>query len=273
MSILVTGATGAIGRLVVEQLVSRGERVHALTRKPETATFKIGVQVFKGDLTAAPPAEALASVKQVFLFPAMGDLQPFLATLKPAGVEHLVVLSSLAAALERPRDRRSVSAHHHLAVEAAAKATGLPITVLRPGSFANNLCAWAHSIKSTGGVVGPWPKAVQAPIHEADIADAAVAAMQPGFKRGQILPMKGPEALTREQQLRAIGHALGKTLVFRECTPAEFTAMSAKFMPPEITSMLLEYWSETTTEPEVAQGSGRTLAQWAADHIVEFRPA
>ncbi|OSC70402.1 hydroxylase, partial [Streptomyces sp. BF-3] len=51
MTILVTGATGTVGRRVVEQLLERGEQVRALTRDPERAEFPAGVEVVGGDLT------------------------------------------------------------------------------------------------------------------------------------------------------------------------------------------------------------------------------
>jgi uncharacterized protein YbjT (DUF2867 family) len=57
MTILVTGATGNVGRIVVERLVEAGERVRVITRRPETAVFPAGVEVGYGDLTdpATPP--------------------------------------------------------------------------------------------------------------------------------------------------------------------------------------------------------------------------
>ena len=53
----------------------------------------------------------------------------------------------------------------------------MPTTVLRPGDMANNLRYWAWTIKSAGSVFGPYPTSAQAPIHEADIAAVAAAAL------------------------------------------------------------------------------------------------
>src|SRR5690606_13291327 len=97
------------------------------------------------------------------------------------GVPRLVLLSSLAAALEHERDHGSASQRHHSAIEEAVRASGAPWTILRPGTFAANLLTWSQPIRFTGGVRGPYPTSAQAPIHEADAAAAAAAVLaQPG---------------------------------------------------------------------------------------------
>src|SRR5512147_1916152 len=99
MSYLITGASGSVGKQVVNQLVEAGARVHALSRKPEQANLPAEVKVFQGDLSASDLQEKMFDgVKGIFLFPAYGNLRPFLSKAKAAGVEHVVVLSSLAAA-------------------------------------------------------------------------------------------------------------------------------------------------------------------------------
>jgi uncharacterized protein YbjT (DUF2867 family) len=279
MSILVTGATGAIGRLIVAQLHLQGHRVRALSREPSKARLPEGVEVKQGSLSTGELARgALDGVRAVFLFPAEGGVDGFLKQAITAGVEHLVVLSSLAAAQEHARDLRSMSARHHLAIEDSARRSGLETTVLRPGTFANNLLAWAHSIKAAGLVAGPYPRSAQAPIHEADIADVAVAALTGSALRGQTLPMTGPEALAREAQLATIGRALGRALTFHETSPETFASSMERFMSPDIVRMLLDYWSDTSTTPDVVRPvdaltghPGRTLARWAEDHVTDFR--
>jgi uncharacterized protein YbjT (DUF2867 family) len=149
MSYLITGATGAVGRHIVNELVATGVEVHALSRKPDQANLPAGVRMFKGDLSASDLQEGVFDgVKGMFLFPAYGDLKPFLGKAKAAGVEHVVVLSSLAAAAEFPRDLNSPSYHHHRAVERAVEASGMAYTFLRPGSFANNLGIYRQNRES-----------------------------------------------------------------------------------------------------------------------------
>ena len=276
MVYLVTGATGPVGGAVVSQLLAQGKKVRIVTRGKEQAPA--GAEVVRGDFTKGDlPPEAFAGVRKAFVFPALGGIDPFLQQAKRAGVEHLVVLSSLAAALEHERDKGSMSAVHHLAIEKAVEATGIPATILRPGSFANNLLFWAHTIKAAGAVFAPFAKSAQAPIHEADIAAVATLALTEAGHEGKTYAMTGPEALTRIEQLDAIGDALGRKLRFQEIPPQAFQAEMSKYMPAPVIKMLLDYWSDTLAKAEVVlptvqelTGRARTLAQWAKDHVAAF---
>lgn len=152
------------------------------------------------------------------------------------------------------------------------------VTILRPGTFANNLRAWAHPIRAGAPIELAYPTSAQAPIHEADIAAVAVAALLDPRHRGRVLPMTGPQALTRVEQLATIGRAIGRTLPHREVSAEQFSASMSRFMPPPLIKMLLDYWSDTAHTPdvvrstvqEVAGHAARTLSQWAADHAADF---
>jgi uncharacterized protein YbjT (DUF2867 family) len=278
MPYLVTGATGAVGRQIVDQLLSAGADVRAISRTPDRSGLPRGVDVVAGDFAKGEfPDSHFAGVKKVFVFPAEGALDRFLQRAKTTGVEHFVVLSSLAVSEEHPRDIGSASNLHHARIEQAVAATGIPATVLRPGTFANNLLAWAPTIKATGGVFGPFPRSAQAPIHEADVAAVVVKALLSDWHQSQVYPMTGPEALTRVEQLEAIGSAVGRPLQFRETSPEQFRESMLKYMPESIIQMLLDYWSDTVTKPDVVRSTApitgrpaRTLAQWAKDHISDF---
>jgi uncharacterized protein YbjT (DUF2867 family) len=279
MSYLITGATGAVGGHIVNQLVAAEVEVHALTRKPEQANLPASVKVFTGDLSDGDLQEGMfKGVKGLFLFPAYGDIKPFLAEAKAAGVEHIVLLSSLAAAAEFPRDLNSPSYRHHRAIEQAVEESGISYTFLRPGSFANNLRFWAYSIKTAKAVYGPYPQSAQALIHEADVAAVAVAALTDNKHRGATYALTGPESLTQADQLRTIGTAIGQELNYCTISPEQFTKSMSQFMPAGVIKMMLDYWSDTVTRPDavrptVAQITGRpahTLTQWAADHVSDF---
>jgi uncharacterized protein YbjT (DUF2867 family) len=277
-NILVTGATGTVGRHLVDQLLAGGHRVRALTRSPEKANLPQEVELIAGDLAGPPAAGLFDGVDSAFVFPAK-EVAGFVKAAAAAGVPHLVLLSSLAAALEHERDRGSASQVHHSAVEDAVRDSGATWTILRPGTFAGNLLPWAQPIRFTGGVSGPYPTSAQAPIHEADIAAvAAVALTEPGHA-GQHYAMTGPQALTRIEQLNAIGTAIGRDLRFTETTPDEFrTEMRSYGVGDDIISMLLDYWSDTVDAPDVVRPTvqqltgrpARTLAEWAADHATAF---
>jgi uncharacterized protein YbjT (DUF2867 family) len=276
MTTLVTGGTGTIGRLVVRGLLARRIPVRIASRRT-TDDVPAGAEHVVSDLAGPLTAGLFDGVRQMFLFPAHGDLSPALERAAASGVEHVVVLSSLAAAGAKERDLDSVSGLHHRAVEQAVAASGLPATILRPGTFATNLLFWATSIRHSGGVDGPYPESAQAPVHEADIADVAVAALTDERCRGAVHPLTGPQTLTQAVQLATIAAALGRPLTYRTITPEQFTATMTQWMPPRIVAMMLRYWSETIHEPDTVHssqaitGRTRTLAEWAADHIADFR--
>src|ERR1700694_2146646 len=202
MTYLITGATGPIGRNLVQQLVSEGHQVRVTTRTPEKAAFPESVDVVVGDFASGDlPTQTFHGVTRAFVFPAVGGIDGFLDRVVGCDIDQLVLLSSLSAAEEHARDHGSVSNVHHAAIEAAVAATGIPTTVIRPGDLANNLLFWAWSIKTSGTVHGPYAGSAQAPIHEADIAAVAATALTTEGHAGKVYPMTGPQALTRAQQL------------------------------------------------------------------------
>ncbi|GAB2619472.1 nucleotide-diphosphate-sugar epimerase [Paractinoplanes abujensis] len=275
MTILVTGATGAVGRHLVDVLVKRGEKVRAVSRTPQSAALPDGVEVVGPDVTP----ELVDGVDRVFVFPTGAQQVADLVT--AAGESRFVVLSSLAAAGELPREVRSASYAHHRAIEQAVTSRTGEWTILRPGTFANNLLSWAWPIKAGMPVRAPYIKSAQPPIHEADIADAAATALLQDGHIGQFYPLTGPESLTRIEQVAAIGAGLGRHLDLVEISPDEFRADVARFIPEDIIVMLLEYWSETVTAPDPVRSGvpdltgapGRTLEQWARDHRADFGQA
>ena len=281
MPILVTGATGSVGRHLVAELLTAGATVRAVTRDPDRADLPAGIDVVAGNYaTGDLPAGIFDGVERAFVFPADEGIGAFAAAVGSAGLERLVAMSSAAASLRYPRDRRSASARHHLAFETDLHATGIPLTILRPGPFANNLLGWAHTIRAAGFAAGPYPESRQAPLHEADVAAvAAVALLADGDALdGQILELSGPQALTRREQLAAIGAALGRDLTFREQAPGEFAAAMAPYMPGEIIEMVLDHWHDTQFDPDlvfptteaVTGRPARTLREWARDHVADF---
>ncbi|MEV0398365.1 NAD(P)H-binding protein [Polymorphospora rubra] len=283
MTILVTGATGAVGRNLTSALASVGEQVRAVSRKPQEADLPEGVEVVGADLTASSTltADLFAGVDRMFVFPIEHGVDDLVAAAVAGGVRRFVVLSSLAAAGEFPRDIGSASHTHHLAVERAVTSRADAWTILRPGTFANNLLSWAWPIKAGMPIRAPFIHSAQAPIHEADIADAAAAVLVRDGHHRQIYPLTGPQSLTRIDQVAAIGAGIGRDIPLVEISPDEFRADVAQFIPEDIIAMLLAYWSDTVAEPDRVRPGvrdltgqpGRTLEQWVRDHRAAFTTA
>ncbi|MDL9978468.1 SDR family oxidoreductase [Microbacterium sp. ASV49] len=281
MTILITGATGAVGRHLVAVLLAAGEDVRAVSRDPEKAALPSGVDVVAADLADASSLDddVFAGVDRAFVFPSDAT-DTFMEAAVAAGVDRFVVLSSLAAAEEFPRDHGSASQVHHAAVEAAVTSRTDRWTILRPGTFANNLLSWAYPISNGFPVRAPYVQSAQAPIHEADVADAAAAALRSEEWVGHAIAMTGPGALTRADQVAAIAAAIGRPIELVDISADEFRAETSAFIPQPIMTMLLDYWSDTLTTPDrvrpvtpLTGRPGRTLAQWARDHRADFGAA
>jgi uncharacterized protein YbjT (DUF2867 family) len=273
MSMLITGATGKIGRLLIDDLLQRDITLRALSRDSSASALPKTVPVLQGSLASAPPA-AFDDVDTAFVFPADG-VETFIERATAAGVTRFVVLSSLAVSGRNARDTASASAAHHRATEQAVTSRTDAWTILRPGNFANNLLSWAWPIRAGRPVRIPYPTSSQVLIHEADIAAAAAITLsEPGHER-HIYELTGPESLTKIEQLAAISAAIGREIPFEEVEPDEFRGDVQQFIPGDIIDMLLQYWLETVEEPEqplpAPLGLARTpLSQWAQDHRTDF---
>jgi uncharacterized protein YbjT (DUF2867 family) len=278
--ILITGATGTVGRQVVTQLSERGVPVRAVTRAPASAGLPAGVEVVRGDLTDPASLEPhLAGVDSAFL------VWPFTSPEQAVGlgarvvevlarhVSRVVYLSAQAAA-GRPDSFWGT-------VERLIEESGVQWTFLRPTGFATNTLMWADQIRDQGVVRWPYGAAARSLIHERDIAAVAVRALTEGGHVGQRYLLTGPEALTQAEQVRLIGEAAGRPVRWQELAPGEARAqLLAAWGDPGFVDSALTTWADLVTQPEpvtrtVAEITGapaRTFREWAGDHASEFRP-
>lgn len=283
MTILVTGATGNIGRHIVRDLLATGRKVRAMTRNPGTCGLPAGVDVVPGDLTvpsSLPPA--LDGVESVYLSPVLQAVENFTGLAARAGVRRIVLLTGSWSAGETRRDRESWTFPHYRAAEAIVEGSGLEWTILRPCPFAANLLWWAPSIRAEGVVRAPYGASACPLIHEADIGAVAAHALSEEGHAGRRYVLTGPESVTQAEQAAAIGRAIGRDVRFVELTAYEWRASASAFLRPGIIDDLLRYWSETAADPSTTQRvssiveqitgrPGRTVTQWAVDHAADFR--
>jgi uncharacterized protein YbjT (DUF2867 family) len=278
VTILVTGATGSVGRPLVDLLLARGADVRALTRNPAEANLPAGVEVFKGDLlepeTLAP---ALAGADRLYLFPVAATVDKVVDLAVRAGVRRIVVLSS--DAVNTQYEIAGDSVDDHLTVENAVAAAGVEWTFLRPVAFAGNALFWAYGIQTESVVRAAYPLAAQALVHEADIAAVAAVALLEDGHVGQSYTLTGPAAITQVEQVRTIAAAIGREVRFEEMTPEEKHAEMVQYLPEDSVRMILGYFAIAVTNPDpvthaIQQVTGRparTFAEWAADHATAFK--
>ncbi|ASU84102.1 hypothetical protein CDO52_16075 [Nocardiopsis gilva YIM 90087] len=277
MTILVTGATGNIGRNVVQGLVEKGEgpRVRALTRNPQAARLPEGVDVVQGDLlrpdTLTP---ALQGVATMFLFPLAYRVPT------PELLDDYASSAGAVAAAERAGVRRLVvmSAEGEL-LEAVQRST-MEWTIVNPGEFMlNKIDYWGHSIRTEGAARSAYPDSPGCPIHEADIADVITAVLLGDGHAKAVYELTGPELLTPAEQVRAIGQGIGRELRFQALNPEEGRAELVAQWGEMAADHYIEYQKEWATAPptvlptveEITGHPARTLRAWAADHAASFR--
>ncbi|GLE52661.1 NmrA family NAD(P)-binding protein [Mycobacterium montefiorense] len=272
MTIVVTGATGNVGRPLVAELVAAGARVRAITRTPKTAGLSSRTEV------VGTVAEALPGASAVFLNSrAVGEnLADVVTECRRAGVTKLVALSAINADDDFSRQPSRFRGDRNKEVEQLAIDSGLAWVSLRPTVFATNFAGmWAAQIRAGDTVAGPYPAASTAPIVESDIAAVAARALLTDDLVGQRIPLTGPQAFTNSELLDVIGAVLGRTLQYRQI-PAD--AARQRFIDlafsPEFADAYTAMLAETLDTPalvthDVEKILGRApvpFAQWVSEH-------
>ncbi|MDQ8757312.1 NAD(P)H-binding protein [Sphingosinicella sp. LHD-64] len=284
MTILVTGATGNVGRQVVHQLIARDARVRAMTRNPAKAALPSGIEMVKGHLRDPDTlGTAFAGVDRVFLFPFEGEVERVMEIMRDAGICRVVVLSSMEVDDQAEDD----GSDFQQTVERAVERSGFDWTHLRPCGFMANALDWAESIKAHGIVRAPYGRSAHPYIHEADIAAVGVEALLKDGHAGSKYNLTGPEPISQIEQVRAIGRAIEREIRFEELSPGQareewrsgdWSSSMAHEEFEELADWLLEILASGVDTPRqplptVDQITGRpplTFDRWASDHAADF---
>ncbi|MGW4485592.1 NAD(P)H-binding protein [Amycolatopsis sp. NPDC004368] len=270
MPILVTGATGNVGRLVVDELLARGAAVRALTKDPERAALPSGVEVVVGSLArpSTLPA-ALAGVEDVYLAPMARTVTRFCELAADAGVRRVVALSGSSLG----DDTAGSSGPEFAAVEAAVTAAGFARTFLRPGVFMTNSLGWLEPLRAHGEIRTAYAEATQTPIDLSDIAAVAAHVLTTEGHDGRTYVLSGPEALSLREMAGKIAEAIGRPVPFVELTrEQQYAEWLALGIPGEIAGWLLDGFAAVVAHPQVPTGvveqllgrRGVTYSEWAA---------
>jgi uncharacterized protein YbjT (DUF2867 family) len=275
--ILVTGATGNVGRHVVRSLVDAGETVRAISRRPDLADMPEGVEVLRADLgepTTLPAA--LRGADRAFLFPVPGQARAFVDAAVGSGLERVVLLSASSVNMKQA----GLIGRIHAEIEHVVTESGLPWTFLRPGAFMVNDLRWVAGIKAEGVVRAPYGESVTVPIDERDIAEVAARVLLDDGHVGSAYELTGPEALTPVERVRILGEVLGRDLRFEEQDPKVAREQMIRGGIPEgiVDSSLALFASQVgataTVAPTVENVLARpphTYADWVAWRSADFR--
>jgi uncharacterized protein YbjT (DUF2867 family) len=238
MSILVTGATGTIGSLVVQGLASAGAQVSAFVRTPGKQSFPASVKEVVGDLTDVPSLRAaMSSVRTLFLLNAVtpDEVTQALVALnlaREAGIERVVYLSVIHA--DKFTNVPHFTGKH--TVERMIESLDIPATILRPAYFMQNERMVQQVIEGHGVYPMPIGSAGVAMIDARDIADIAVAELLRRHRAPAPLPrttleLVGPELLTGASVAGIWSAALGRQVTYGGDDVAAFEGQMASMAP------------------------------------------
>ena len=238
MTILVTGATGTVGRQVVEQLVKRGADVRALVRDPAKANFPAGVTAVIGDLLDVDSLRsAFSGVSTLFLLNAVvpDEFTQALIALnvaREADVERLVYLSVIHSDVY-------VNVPHFagkFGVERMIEQMGFKATILRPAYFMNNELTIKDVVTGYGIYPMPIGSKGLAMIDARDIGEIAAIELVRRETSATPLPLDrinlvGPDTLTGAKAAAIWSEVLGRTIAYPGDDTAGFEKNLRQFMP------------------------------------------
>ncbi|MDX1527562.1 MAG: SDR family oxidoreductase [Gammaproteobacteria bacterium] len=218
--ILVTGATGTVGREVVPRLAASGVQVRAACRHPEMLALPEDY-VEAVVMNLRDPAEldrALEDIEKIFYLSPLDETMVEDAALmveraRAHGVRHLVRLSALG--VDHPRKITLGKVHGE--VERIIRGSGIDCTFLRPNSFMQNFITyWSESIRRQNAFYIPQGQGRVSIIDSRDIADVAAAVLTQDGHAGKVYELTGPEALSNFDIARVLSDVLGREISYRD---------------------------------------------------------
>lgn len=244
MTIAVTGATGQLGRLVVDKLKRKvaPEEIVALARDPAKAA-DLGVAVRAADYARPETLDAaLAGVDVLLLISSseIGQRVPqhlnVIEAAKRAGVKRIAYTSLLRA------DTSPLGlGEEHRRTEEALRASGIPCTVLRNGWYTENYTGSIPAALAAGAVIGAAGEGRIASATREDYADAAVAVLTEEGHAGHVYELAGDEAWTLADLAAEVSRQAGRDIPYRNMTEAEYAAaLEATGMPAAFAKLLAD---------------------------------
>jgi NAD(P)H dehydrogenase (quinone) len=245
MTIAITGATGQLGRLVLDDLKKKAPAADlvALVRSPGKAA-DLGVAAREADYDRPETLDrALAGVGTLLLIsgPVPGvrvaQHRHVIEAAKQAGVRRVVYTSALHA------DRSPLDiAPDHRATEAALKASGVPYTILRNGWDTENYTGSIPSALAAGALLGSAGDARISSATRADYAEAAAAVLAGSGHEGRTYELAGDEAWTLRDLAAEISRQTGRTIPYTNLPAAEYAKVLTSVGLPERLAQAIAGW-------------------------------
>ncbi|HJQ34125.1 MAG TPA: SDR family oxidoreductase [Pyrinomonadaceae bacterium] len=262
MTIAITGATGQLGRLVVEKLKAKvpASEIVALARTPEKASG-LGVEAREADYERPETLErALKGVDTLLLVSSnevgkrAAQHRNVIEAAKKAGVGR-VVYTSLLHADTSPLDL----AEEHLATEGALKASGLAFTILRNGWYTENYTGSIAGALAGGAFIGSAGEGRVSSATREDFAEAAVAALVGEGHEGKTYELAGDDAWTLSDLAAEISKQTGREIPYKNLPESDYAAALKGFGVPEAWAGAIAGW-DTGASRGALYDEGRQLS-------------
>src|SRR5437870_13393407 len=282
-SVLMTGATGSVGRNVAKRLSEKGVSVRAGVRDQAKAREQFGSNIalapfgFENEKTFAG---ALEGVEKVFLLPPLLPNQlevtnVFVDAAKRAGVRHIVKLSAIGV----DDETRPTAIEAHAANEQHIRESGMAFTFLRPNSFMQNFLTYFPP--RNGAIYLPWGTGTASFVDTRNIASVAAEVLTSDGHEGQIYTLTGPAALGIAEVAQILSEVAGREFKYVDVPEgAARDGMLQAGVPKWLVEALMELhainkhnrWSAVTADIEKVTDTGPTdFAQFARDNAEKFR--
>ncbi len=245
--LLITGASGQLGRLVIEHLrrMDPGADITALVRTPqaadELAPSRVGTRI--GDYTDPASLDAaLTGIDRLLLISSnvLGQRVAQHKNVIEAAVRAGVSLVAYTSILRADTSELSLAAEH-LATEKMLRESGLPYVILRNGWYLENDTAMLASAVAHGAIIGSAGDGRLSSASRANYAEAAALVLLRGAPAGTIYELAGDEAFTLTQLAAQVSQRTGKIVSYRNMSEAKYrAALLGMGLPDAVATMVAE---------------------------------
>lgn len=282
-TILVTGATGTIGRDVIKELAKRGAAVLAGVRDQEKARAMFGPRVALRTFDFENPQgcrDSLKGVTKVFVLPPLipnqaETINAFVDAATAAGVKHIVKISAINADADPP----CTFGEWHAAEDQHIRNSGVAFTLLRPNSFMQNFINYFPP--RDGVIYLPWGKGESSFVDAGDIARVAAEVLTTEGHEGKTYTLTGPSALGIADVAESLSDATKRHIKYMDVPEAAardgmVEAGVAQWQVDGVMELHAiakqSLWSTVTNDVEsVTKQAATSFAQFARDYADRFR--